>query len=460
VRADNNGKNMTHEFDYDLITLGAGSGGLSVIERAASYGQRCAVIERGDIGGTCVNVGCVPKKIMWFGANLAHTIEDAGGYGYDLTKNGFDWSKLIEKRNRYISNINSFYHGYMKELGVDEIEGEASFVDPHTIAVNGKQYTARHIAIATGTAPRMPQVPGAEHAITSDGFFALEQQPSRVAIAGSGYIAVELAGVLNSLGSEVTLYLRKQHVLGEFDSLLKSTLFEELGKSGVELRTQSEITRIDRDSAGKISIEDTQGVGMQDLDQVIYAVGRDPDIDVLKLENAAITITERGYIETDLYQQTNQPHIFALGDITGRAPLTPVAVAAGRRLADRLYNNQNDRHLDYELIPTVVFSHPPIGTVGATEEAARAEFGDRVKIYQTRFTAMYNAISGHEVPTAMKLVCLDEDEKVIGCHLIGPAVDEMLQGFAVAMRMGACKRDFDDTVAIHPTSSEELVTMR
>ena len=451
---------MTHEFDYDLITLGAGSGGLSVIERAASYGQRCAVIERGDIGGTCVNVGCVPKKIMWFGANLAHSIEDAKGYGYDLTNNGFDWSKLVEKREQYISNINSFYHGYMKELGVDEIEGEASFVDPHTIAVNGRQYTARHIAIATGTAPHTPHVPGAEHAITSDGFFALEQQPSRVAIAGSGYIAVELAGVLNALGSEVTLYLRKQHVLGEFDSLLKSTLFEELGKSGIELRTQSEITRIDRDSAGKISIADNQGVGMQDLDQVIYAVGRNPDIDVLKLENAAIKTSDRGYIETDLFQQTNQPHIFALGDITGRAPLTPVAVAAGRRLADRLYNNQSDRHLDYELIPSVVFSHPPIGTVGATEEAARAEFGDRVKIYQTRFTAMYNAISAHEVPTAMKLVCLDEEEKVIGCHLIGPAVEEMLQGFAVAMRMGACKRDFDDTVAIHPTSSEELVTMR
>jgi glutathione reductase (NADPH) len=303
-------------------------------------------------------------------------------------------------------------------------------------------------------------VPGIEHAITSDGFFALEQQPARVAIAGSGYIAVELAGVLNALGSEVTLYLRKHHVLADFDSLLKDTLFEELGKSGVELRTENEITRIERDSSGRISIEDNQGIGMQGLDQVIYAVGRNPELGALKLENAAVKITDRGYIETDLYQQTSQPHIFALGDITGRAPLTPVAVAAGRRLADRLYDNQSDRHLDYKLIPTVVFSHPPIGTVGVTEVEARAEFGDRVKVYQTRFTAMYNSISGHDVPTAMKLVCLDEMEKVIGCHLIGPAVDEMLQGFAVAMRMGACKKDFDDTVAIHPTSSEELVTMR
>jgi len=451
---------MAHEFDYDLISLGAGSGGLSIIERAASYGQRCAMIERGVIGGTCVNVGCVPKKIMWFGANLAHSIEDARDYGYDLTRKSFDWSKLVAKRDAYIGNINSWYHDYMKELGVDEIEGEASFVDPHTIAVNGRHYSARHIAIATGTVPRIPDLPGVEHAITSDGFFTLQQQPARVVIAGSGYIAVELAGVLNALGTEVTLYLRKHHVLADFDSLLKDTLFEELGKSGVELRTESEITHIERDSSGKISIEDNQGVGMQDLDQVIYAVGRDPELDVLQLENAAIKLTDRGYIETDLYQQTSQPHIFALGDITGRAPLTPVAVAAGRRLADRLYNKQNDRHLDYELIPTVVFSHPPIGTVGVTEAAARAEFGDRVKIYQTRFTAMYNSISGHDVPTAMKLVCLDDAEKVIGCHLIGPAVDEMLQGFAVAMRMGACKKDFDDTVAIHPTSSEELVTMR
>ncbi len=451
---------MTHEFDYDLITLGAGSGGLSIIERAASYGQRCAVIERGDIGGTCVNVGCVPKKIMWFAANLAHVIEDARGYGYDLARNGFDWSKLVANRERYISGINSWYHGYMKELGVDEIEGEASFVDANTVVVKGKNYSAKHIAIATGTHPRVPPIPGAEHAITSDDFFGLERQPARVAIAGSGYIAVELAGMLNSLGSHVTLYLRKHHVLGEFDSLIQTTLLEELAKSGIELRTQCEITRITRNPSGLMMIDDNHGVGLEDVDQVIYAVGREPDRNTLKLENAGVEVNERGFVETDIYQCTNQPHIFALGDITGRAALTPVAVAAGRRLADRLYNNQTDRHLDYALIPTVVFTHPPVGTVGATEEAARAEYGDRVRVYQTRFTAMYNSISGHDLPTAMKLVCLDDEEKIIGCHIIGPAVDEMLQGFAVAIRMGACKQDFDDTVAIHPTSSEELVTMR
>ncbi|MDH3386947.1 MAG: glutathione-disulfide reductase [Gammaproteobacteria bacterium] len=451
---------MAKKFDYDLITIGAGSGGLSVVERAASYGQRCAVAERGKIGGTCVNVGCVPKKIMWFGANLAHMIDDAAGYGFDLVNKGFDWSKLVAKREDYISGINSWYHAYLKELGVAEIDGEASFVDPHTIDVNGKHYSAKHIVIATGTRPSVPEISGVEHAITSDGFFSLERQPRRVVIAGSGYIAVELAGVLNALGSEVTLYLRKHHVLAEFDTLVSDTIFEEIAKSGIHVRTDIEITRVDRHADGLLSVQDTHGVGLEDLDQVIYAIGRDPDLGKLNLDNAGVAINQRGYIETDTFQCTSQPNIFALGDITGRAPLTPVAVAAGRRLADRLYDNQTDRHLDYRLIPTVVFSHPPVGAVGLTERQARAEYGDRVKIYQTRFTAMYNSISGHDVPTVMKLLCLDDEEKIIGCHLIGPAVDEMLQGFAVAIRMGACKKDFDDTVAIHPTSAEELVTMR
>ena len=451
---------MSHEYDYDLIAIGAGSGGLSVIERAAAYGRRCAVIERGPIGGTCVNVGCVPKKIMWFGANIAHMIEDAANYGFELEHKGFDWSRLVARREAYISNINSYYHGYMKELGVDEIEGDACFVDAHTIAVGGRHYSAEHIFIATGTRPRLPATPGVEHAITSDGFFALERQPARVAIAGSGYIAVELAGVLNALGSEVCLYLRKHHVLGEFDSLISSTLLEELTRSGIDMRIECEITAIERQQDGLLKVQDNHGVGAERLDQVIYAIGRDPALEGLGIDSAGVALNEKGYIETDLYQRTSQAHIFALGDVTGRAPLTPVAIAAGRRLADRLYGGQHDRHLDYRLIPSVVFSHPPAGTIGMTEEQARAEYGDRVRIYQTRFTAMYNSISGHDVPTAMKLVCLDEEEKIIGCHMIGPAVAEMLQGFAVAIRMGARKRDFDDTVAIHPTSAEELVTMR
>ena len=451
---------MAQQYDYDLITLGAGSGGLSIIEKAANYGKRCAVVERGRIGGTCVNVGCVPKKIMWFGASLAHMLDDAAAYGFDLERRGFDWSALVSRREAYIDGINSWYHGYMKDLGVDEIDGVASFVDPHTIAVDGKHYSAEHIAIATGTRPRLPAIPGIEHAITSDGFFELTDQPARVAIAGSGYIAVELAGVFNALGTEVNLYLRKNHVLGGFDEMLGSTLLDELGKSGIEIHLETQIEAIERGADGRLGLRDNRDQGLQGLDQVLFAIGRAPDLDTLKLDNAGVEINADGFIETDLYQNTNQAHIFALGDITGRAPLTPVAIAAGRRLADRLYGGQAERHLDYALIPSVVFSHPPIGTVGMTEEEARAEYGERIRVYQTGFTAMFNAISGHEVPTAMKLVCLDAEEKIVGCHMIGPAVDEMLQGFAVAIRMGACKSDFDDTVAIHPTSAEELVTMR
>jgi len=451
---------MSDDYDYDLITLGAGSGGISIAERAAAYGQRCAIIERGPMGGTCVNVGCVPKKIMWFGANMAQMIDEARNFGFDLKREGFDWSRLVKRRENYIRNIHTWYQGHLKELGIDEISGAARFVDAHSVEVDGKRYSARHIAIATGTRPRLPDTPGVELAITSDGFFALQRQPLRVAIAGSGYIAVELAGVLNELGTEVSLYLRKHHVLGEFDELVSSTLLEEMTRSGIDIRLECEITAIERGADGKLSVQDTHGVGGESLDQVLYAIGRDPYLAELRLDLAGVAVDEQGFIETDLYQCTNQPHIFALGDVTGRAPLTPVAIAAGRRLADRLYDGQNDRHLDYRLIPTVVFSHPPVATIGLTEAEARDEYGERVRVYQTRFTAMYNSISGHDVPTAMKLVCIDEEEKIVGCHMIGPAVDEMLQGFAVAIRMGACKRDFDDTVAIHPTSAEELVTMR
>ena len=450
---------MKHNYDYDVIAIGAGSGGLSVVERAVSYGQKCAVVERGKMGGTCVNVGCVPKKIMWFGANLAHSIEDAKSYGFSVSNNGFDWGKLVKKREAYIDGINHWYHGYLKDLGIDELTGIARFLDPHTLEINGKQYTANHIVISTGTVPTLPNIPGVEHAITSDGFFALDALPKQVAIVGSGYIAVELAGVLNSLGTDVTMYLRKSHVLGEFDSLLKTTLFDALQKSGVTLKTNTQITSIAHNNA-KLEVNDDQGNIQSGLDQVLYAVGRSPDHADLDIENSGVEVDQRGYVPCDLFQNTNQAHIFALGDITGRAPLTPVAIAAGRRLADRLYNGQTDRHVDYQNIATVVFSHPPIGTVGLTEEEAKKKHGDEITIYQTEFTAMYSSISGHAVPSAMKLVCLGENEVVIGCHVIGPGVDEMLQGFAVAIRMGATKKDFDDTVAIHPTSAEELVTMR
>ncbi len=451
---------MTKKYNYDLLAIGGGSGGLSVAERAAVYGKKCAVVESGKIGGTCVNVGCVPKKIMWAGANLAHSIDDAQDYGFKIENNGFDWSKLVKKREDYISGINNWYHNYLSDSNIDELQGFASFIDQHTVDIDGKQITAEHIVIAPGTTPSVPDIPGAEYGISSDGFFELTECPKKVAIIGSGYIAVELAGVLNSLGSSVCMYLRKKHVLRSFDAVLRETLLEEMLNQGINILTGTQISEVITESDGTLTLCDNSGNKYTGYSKLIWAIGRHPNTDGMKLDAIDLQLDGRGFITTDIYQNTNIDNIFALGDVTGRAPLTPVAIAAGRRLADRLYNNQADRHLDYKMIATVVFTHPPIGTVGLTEGEARKEHGASVKIYQTRFTSMYNAMTQHEVPTVMKLVCIGAQEKVVGCHIIGPGADEMLQGFAVAMRLGATKKDFDDTVAIHPTSAEELVTMK
>ena len=451
---------MAKKYDYDLIAIGAGSGGLSVAERAAAYGIKSAVVESGKMGGTCVNVGCVPKKVMWFGASLAHAIEDARAYGFAVENKGFDWAHLVNKRDNYINGINSWYHNYLADSNIDEIPGFAKFVDTHTLDVNGVEYTAKHIVVSPGTRPSVPDIPGAEHGITSDGFFELKQQPKQVAIVGSGYIAVELAGLLNSLGTDVCMYLRKEHLLRTFDAMLRESLLEEMLDAGVDILPSTQIIEVKKEDDGTLTLIDHKGHRNEGFDQLIWAIGREPNTAGMNLEAAGIEVDEEGYIKTDLFQKTNIDNIFALGDVTGRAPLTPVAIAAGRRLADRLYNHQTNRHVDYKLIPTVVFSHPPIGTVGLTEGEAREQHGEAVKIYQTRFTAMYNSMTDHQVKTAMKLVCVGAQEKVVGCHIIGPGADEMLQGFAVAIRMGATKKDFDDTIAIHPTSSEELVTMR
>lgn len=449
-----------NKYDYDLIAIGGGSGGLSVAERAAQYGKKVALIEANRIGGTCVNVGCVPKKIMWYAATLQHQLRDAESYGFEVQQQGFNWQQLVKKREDYIANINNWYHNFLKDSNITEIQGFATFVDKHTVRVNDRIYHAEHIFIATGTTPVIPKTDGAELGITSDGFFALNRLPQRVAIVGSGYIAVELAGVLNSLGTEVFMYLRKGHILREFDAMLRESLMEIMIDDGINILPRSQIVDIGQQADGKLKLICNNGTENNDIDNLIWAIGRQPQTGALKLENTGVITDAHGFIQVDDYQNTNIENIFALGDICGRAPLTPVAIAAGRRLADRLYNNQPDRHLDYENIPTVVFSHPPIGTVGLTEGQARQIHGDAVKIYQTRFTAMYNALTEHEVRTSMKLIVIGAREKIIGCHIIGPGADEMLQGFAVAIRMGATKKDLDDTIAIHPTSAEELVTMR
>jgi glutathione reductase (NADPH) len=446
---------------YDLIAIGAGSGGLSAAERAAEYGAKTAVIEaNNNLGGTCVNVGCVPKKVMWFAAHLADALKDMPGYGFDVDLKSFSWASLVASREQYIKNINDWYINYLKDSNIDHIQGFASFVDAKTLKVGDQTYTADHIVISPGGFPTIPNVPGAELGITSDGFFELTEQPGRVVVVGAGYIAVELAGVLSSLGSEVNMLLRRDHFLGDFDTMLRDTLMEEMSSAGVNLMTRLNVQNVERQDNGKLIVNCDNGICLKDVDQLIWAIGRTPNTNHLNLDAASVEMDKNGFIPTNEFQETNVNNIYAVGDVTGRAALTPVAIAAARRLSDRLFNNMPDRKLDYENIPTVMFSHPPIATIGLTEQEARDQHGDAVKTYQTSFTAMYHAISGQSQQTAMKLVCVGANEKIVGCHIIGMGADEMLQGFSVAIKMGATKKDFDNTVAIHPTSSEELVTMR
>ncbi len=445
---------------FDLIAIGAGSGGLSAAERAAEYGMKTAVIENNKLGGTCVNVGCVPKKVMWFASGIAESIHAATGYGFDVRLDHFDWGKLIAARERYIKGINDWYANYLADSNIQHLKGTGRFVDARTLEVDGIHYTADHIVIAPGGYPIIPEIPGREHLITSDGFFALKQQPKRVAVTGAGYIAVELAGLLNGLGSEVSLLLRKDHFLAGFDAMLRETLMEEMVNAGVNIMPRTSVERVEKTEDGTLTVHCASGIKLEGFDAMICAIGRAPNTAQLNLAAAGVNCDERGYIPTDEFQNTNIPGIYAVGDVTGRAQLTPVAIAAARRLADRLFNNRPERRLEYENIPTVMFSHPPIGTVGLSEEAARQQHGDAVKVYQTRFTAMYHAVASLQQQTAMKLVCVGADEKIVGVHIIGMGADEMLQGFAVAVKMGATKKQFDDTVAIHPTSAEELVTMR
>ncbi len=445
---------------YDLLAIGGGSGGLSAAERAAMYGKKAAVVEMGKMGGTCVNVGCVPKKVMWNAASIAHALRDARGYGFDVMVNDFDWGTLVKGREDYIQGINDWYGNYLTDSNIDWLKGAAKFIDANTLEVNGEQYTADHIVISPGGRPMIPNIPGAEHGINSDGFFALTEQPKRVAIVGAGYIAVELAGLLNALGSDVDLLLRRQHFLASFDAMLRETLMEEMVNDGVNILPNINLEKVEKGEDGKLTLTCQSGHIMQGFDTLIWAIGREPLTADLNLAAAGVEMDERGFIPTDAFQNTNVPGVYAVGDATGRAQLTPVAIAAARRLGDRLFNNQPERHLDYENIPTVMFSHPPIGTVGLTEDEARDMHGDAVKVYSSRFTAMYNAVTDHKPRTAMKLVCVGVEEKIVGIHMIGHGVDEMLQGFAVALKIGATKKQFDDTVAIHPTSSEELVTMR
>ncbi|WP_397475718.1 glutathione-disulfide reductase [Pusillimonas sp.] len=449
---------MTH---YDYIAIGGGSGGIASANRAAMYGKKCALIEAKELGGTCVNVGCVPKKVMWHAAQIAEAIHRYGpDYGFDTTVNRFDWSTLVKNRSAYIDRIHASYDTVLGKNQVDVIRGTARFIDARTIEVDGRQYTADHILIATGGRPLLPDIPGAEHGIDSDGFFALPEPPQRAAVVGAGYIAVELAGVLNALGSQTHLFVRRHAPLRNFDPLITETLVQVMREEGPALHTDAVPRAVEKNQDGSLTLHLENG-NSHTVDCLIWAIGREPYTAHLNLEAVDVELNPGGYIAVDKYQNTNVPGVYAVGDITGQIELTPVAVAAGRRLSERLFNNKPQEHLDYSNVPTVVFSHPPIGTVGLSEPEARAKFGDdAVKVYQSAFTAMYTAVTQHRQPCRMKLVCVGPEEKIVGIHGIGFGMDEMLQGFAVALKMGATKKDFDDTVAIHPTAAEEFVTMR
>jgi len=445
---------------FDLIAIGGGSGGLACAQRAAQFGAKAAVIESGRLGGTCVNVGCVPKKVMWNAASISSFIDDAAHYGFAVTREDHDWHALKLKRDAYIARLNGIYARNLAAKSIEHIHGSARFVDARTIEVGGRRVTAEHIVIATGGRPTVPDLPGADLGLTSDGFFDLEQRPQRVAVVGSGYIACELAGAFHELGSKVEIFVRKTHLLNQFDSMLGAALMRELRAQGLVIHEQFVPAGLRREQGGAMTLSALGGRKADGFDCVLWAIGRSPNVAALSLSEAGVRVDALGFVVTDEFQDTNVPGIHAIGDVTGRAPLTPVAIAAGRRLSDRLFGNMPGRKLDYGLIPTVVFTHPPIGTVGVTELEARVAYGDAVKVYVSSFVGMHNAITERKPRTEMKLVCVGPEERIIGCHVIGAGADEMLQGFAVALRMGATKRDFDDTLAIHPTSSEELVTMR
>ena len=446
--------------EYDIIAIGGGSGGIATMNRAGEHGAKAAVIEEKKLGGTCVNVGCVPKKIMWYGAQIAESFHHYGpDYGFTSSDVQFDFAKLRQNREAYINRARSSYDGSFKRNGVDLIEGRAHFVDSHTVSVNGELIRAKHIVIATGARPSIPTIPGTELGGSSDDVFAWERLPESVAILGAGYIAVELAGVLHALGVTTDLFVRRDRPLRGFDSYIVEGLVNEMEKTGLPLHTHKVPVKLEESEQGiTIYFEDGSS---HTASQVIWATGRRPNVDGLELEKAGVTLNERGFIQVDEYQNTVVDGIYALGDVTGEKELTPVAIKAGRTLSERLFNGKTSAKMDYTTIPTVVFSHPAIGTVGLTEDQAIKKYGqDNIKVYKSSFASMYSAVTNHRQESRFKLITAGADEKVVGLHGLGYGVDEMIQGFAVAIKMGATKADFDATVAIHPTASEEFVTMR
>ncbi|WP_332763106.1 glutathione-disulfide reductase [Pseudomonas koreensis] len=445
-------------YDFDLYVIGAGSGGVRAARFAAGFGAKVAVAESRYLGGTCVNVGCVPKKLLVYGAHFAEDFEQASGFGWNLGEANFDWATLIANKDREINRLNGIYRNLLVNSGVTLHEAHAKIVGPHEVEVKGERFTAKNILIATGGWPQIPEIPGSEHAIGSNEAFFLKELPKRVLVVGGGYIAVEFAGIFHGLGANTTLLYRGDLFLRGFDGAVRKHLHEELTKRGMDLQFNADIARIDKQADGSLKATLKDGRVLE-ADCVFYATGRRPMLDNLGLENTGVQLDDKGFIKVDDEYQTTEPSILALGDVIGRVQLTPVALAEGMAVARRLFKPEHYRPVDYKMIPTAVFSLPNIGTVGLTEEQAR-EAGHEVVIFESRFRPMKLTLTECQEKTLMKLVVDGRTDKVLGCHMVGPDAGEIVQGLAVALKAGATKRDFDDTIGVHPTAAEEFVTMR
>ncbi|KAG8622838.1 hypothetical protein KVT40_009349 [Elsinoe batatas] len=459
--------------ECDYLVIGGGSGGLASARRASGmYGVKAIVVENARLGGTCVNVGCVPKKVTWNAAAIAETIRhDAKPYGFSVDETApFDWTTFKRKRDAYVKRLNGIYEKNLVNDKVDYLHGTATFKSKNSVSVKLDDGTvqdvnAKKILIAVGGRPNKIGVEGEELGFNSDGFFDLEKQPKKVAVIGAGYIAVEMAGMFHALGTETHLFIRQDSFLRTFDPMIQEKVVAEYERQGIFLHKKSSQSKLEDIGNGwkRLHYKDHKGEGTLDVEGVLWAIGRVPETDKLKIESSGVELDDKGHVKVDKYQNTNVENIYALGDASNSgAELTPVAIAAGRRLADRLFGGKNDAHLDYTNIPSVVFAHPEVGSIGMTEPEAREKYGDTVKVYTSNFTAMYYAMMEQDAkgPTAYKLICEGPNEKVVGLHILGVGSSEILQGFGVAIKMGATKADFDSCVAIHPTSAEELVTMK
>ena len=443
-------------YDFDLFTIGAGSGGVAGSRRAGSYGAKVGIAEAVRVGGTCVLRGCVPKKLLVYGAEFADAFEDAAGFGWSLGERRFDWAKLIAAKNKELDRLHGIYINLLRSANVAIFDGYARLVDPHTVEIAGKHFTAANIIIATGARPVMPEIAGIENVISSDEALDLAALPKRVLIVGGGYIAVEFAGIFGSLGSKVIMAIRADRPLRGFDQDVRSALAEELTERGVEIRARTQVVRVDK--KGRALVATTLDGAEIAADAILYATGRGPNTRNLGLDKVGVTFTDAGMIAVDAASRTAVPHIYAIGDVTDRLNLTPVAIAEGRAIAETLFNN-NPMTVDHRNVPTAVFSQPPVGTVGLSEEAAREELG-AVDVYRTRFRPMKGTLSGRRERSLMKLVVDRKTDRVVGCHMVGRDAPEITQGLAIALQCGATKRQFDRTIGIHPTAAEEFVTLR